>query len=183
MEQNSIIIGLIIGTLLGGSVSYVFMPRQTQQGPPGPMGEQGPPGPEGAIGPSGPMGPPGEQGERGEQGEQGEPGPQGERGVQGESGGAHFKISPFLKVYWQEQRPWDGEKGKMNYSWSLNSGPVLLTCYPDEVESLGYFILMGGVADPFSVEIQVPDVEEGTYLVLIQNTESGEFDTVMVSVK
>ena len=183
MEQNSIIIGLIIGTLLGGSVSYVFLPRQTQQGPPGPMGEPGPPGPKGETGLPGPTGQPGEQGAQGEQGVQGEPGPQGERGLQGEPGGPLFKISPFLKVYWQEQRPWDGEKGKMNYSWGLNSGPASLTCYPDEVESTGYVVLMGGVADPFSVEIQIPDVEEGTYIVLIQNTETGEFDTVMVSVK
>ena len=73
MEQNSIIIGLVIGLLLGGSVSYVFIPKQTEQGPPGPMGETGPPGPKGDTGPAGPQGPPGEQGPQGEQGVQGEP--------------------------------------------------------------------------------------------------------------
>jgi hypothetical protein len=183
MEQNSIIIGLVIGLLLGGSVSYVFLPKQTEQGPPGPMGETGPPGPKGNTGTAGPPGPPGEQGQQGEPGVQGEPGPPGETGLQGEPGGSQFKISPFLKVYWQQQGSWDGEKGKMNYTWSLNSGPATLTSYPDEVEATGYVILMGGVADPFSVEIQIPDVENGTYLILIQNTVTDEFDTATVSVK
>jgi hypothetical protein len=58
-----------------------------------------------------------------------------------------------------------------------------LTIYPDEIEAKGYIILMGGVADPFSVELQIPDVDDGTYLVLVQNTWTDEFDTVMVSVK
>jgi hypothetical protein len=183
MEQNSVIIGLIVGLLLGGSVSYLYLPKQTEQGPPGPIGETGPPGPKGDLGPTGPPGPTGEQGVQGEQGPQGEPGQQGEQGPKGEPGGSQFNISPFLKVYWQQQGAWDGEKGRLNYSWCLNSGPSTLTSYPEEVESSGYIVLMGGVADPFSVEIQIPDVDSGTYLVLIQNTENDMFDTATITVK
>ena len=183
MEQNRIIIGLIIGIILGGSFSYIFIPRQPMQGPPGPIGETGPPGPQGDTGPSGPPGPQGEQGPQGEKGEKGDIGPQGEQGPPGEFGGTQFKISPYLKVYWQQQSSWDGEKGKLSYTWSLNSGPEKLTCYPGEVETYGYLVLMGGVADPFSVEIQIPDVDEGTYQVIVQNIETGEYDIVSVLVK
>lgn len=182
MEQKSIVIGLVIGVLLGGSASYVFLPGQSEQGPPGPMGEPGPPGPKGDTGPAGPQGPPGEKGEQGEPGIQGETGPLGEKGAQGEPGGPQFNISPFLKVYWRQQGAWDGEKGRLDYTWSLNSGPASLTRYPDEVDANGYVVLMGGVADPFSVEIQIPDVETGAYVVIVQNTETGMFDTAVVVV-
>lgn len=93
-----------------------------------------------------------------------------------------INISPWLRVYWEQQRAWDGEKGELDYTWSLNSGPATLTRYPDEVAANGYVILLGGVADPFSVEIQIPDVEDGAYPVIIQNTETSEFDTVIVTV-
>lgn len=182
MESKSIVIGLVIGALLGGSVSLIFIPGQSKQGLPGPTGETGPAGPKGDTGPVGPSGPPGQQGPQGEPGVQGEPGPQGEQGPQGESVGSQFNITPFLKVYWKEQGAWDGEKGKLNYTWSLNSGPVVLTSYPDEVDANGYAVLMGGVADPFSVEIQIPDVDDGAYLVIIHNTETNVFDTVIVTV-
>ena len=119
----------------------------------------------------------------GEQGEKGDTGPPGETGLQGEPGGVQFNISPFLNVYWEQQVSWDGEKGKMNFTWSLNSGPAALTSYPDMVEAKGYVVLMGGVADPFSVEIQVPDVEDGSYVVIVQNSETGEYDIATVSVK
>ena len=74
-------------------------------------------------------------------------------------------------------------RARISYTWSLNSGPETLTSYPDEVEASGYIILMGGVADPFSVEIQIPDVEDGTYIVIVQNTETDEFDIETVTVK
>jgi hypothetical protein len=146
------------------------------------MGETGSAGPKGDTGPAGPPGPPGEKGAQGEPGIQGEPGVPGEQGSQEEPEGSQFNISPFLRVYWKQQRAWDGENGKLNYTWSLNSGPATLTSYPDEVDATGYVVLMGGVADPFSVEIQIPDVEEGSYLVIIQNTETNVFDTVIVTV-
>jgi hypothetical protein len=183
MEQNRIIIGLIIGIILGGSFSYIIIPRQPIQGPPGPIGETGPQGPQGDTGPQGPPGLQGERGPQGEKGEKGDTGPQGEQGPPGELGGTQFKISPYLNVYWQQQISWDGEVGKLSYTWGLNSGPETLTCYPSEVETNGYVVLMGGVADPFSVEIQIPDVEEGMYQVIVQNIETGEYDIVSVSVK
>ena len=79
MESKSIVIGLVIGALLGGSVSLIFIPGQSKQGLPGPTGETGPAGPKGDMGPVGPSGPPGQQGPQGEPGVQGEPGPPGAR--------------------------------------------------------------------------------------------------------
>lgn len=181
MDPRSILVGLIIGTLIGGSASYVFLPGQDIVGPPGPQGEQGIPGSQGEQGIPGPVGP------QGEQGPQGETGPQGPPGVPGDSSEAveliesGFSITPYIKVYWESQGSWDGDSGKLNFTWGLNSGPDDLTCYPDEAEVGDYVVLMGGVADPFSVEIQVPDSDTGTHILLVQNTETGEYDTVTLS--
>lgn len=181
MRSKDIVIGIIIGVLLGLAVSYVIAPEQGEPGPQGPIGETGPAGPKGDAGPMGLTGLQGPQGEKGDTGPQGEPGPQGEKGDTGESG-LQFNLSPFLNVYWRQQGVWNGERGRLNYTWCLNSGPSSLTGYPDEVESNGYFILMGGVADPFSVEIQIPDVESGVYTIIVQNTETNEYDVVSVVV-
>ena len=181
MQQKGIVIGIIIGVLLGVAVSYVVPFKQGATGSPGPIGETGPTGPKGETGSTGPAGPQGPQGEKGDTGPQGEQGPPGEKGEAGESG-PQFNISPFLNVYWNQQGVWNGESGKLNYTWSLNSGPSVLTGYPDEVEANGYLVIMGGVADPFSVEIQVPDVETGTYSVIVQNTETNKYDVISVAV-
>jgi hypothetical protein len=93
-----------------------------------------------------------------------------------------FSITPYVKVYWESQGSWNGERGLLNFTWSLNFGPNDLTCYPDEGEVGDYIVLLGGVADPFSLEIQIPDTGKGTHVILIQNTETGDFDTVTVNV-
>lgn len=183
MDPRSILVGIIVGTLIGGSASYVFLPGQDVIGPPGPQGEQGIQGLQGEQGIPGPAGPQGEQGPQGEIGPMGPPGPAGDS-----EGGVvtieepRFSITPYVKVYWQRQGSWDGDSGKLNFTWGLNSGPNDLTCYPDEADDGEYVVLMGGVADPFSLEIQIPDTGKGTHIILIQNTETGEFDTVSVMV-
>lgn len=95
---------------------------------------------------------------------------------------SQFNITPYINVYWESQGSWDGDRGKLNFSWGLNSGPDDLSCYPDEAEVGEYVVLLGGIADPFSVEIQIPDTGTGTHIILIQNTLTGDFDTVLVNV-
>lgn len=182
MDTRSILAGLVIGLVFGGGVTYAFLPSIGEQGQPGPQGEQGPPGPEGPQGPSGPQGPQGEQGPKGDTGPQGPTGPQGEKGPRGEKGDPSFQITPFVKVYWEQQRKWDGEKGQLNFSWGINSGPSDLTCYPESVEPGDYVVLLGGAADPFALEIKIPDAGEGTHLILVHNLETGEFETTLVTV-
>ncbi|MCW4049005.1 MAG: collagen-like protein [Candidatus Bathyarchaeota archaeon] len=182
MEPESILIGLIIGTLLGGSASYVFLPGIGEQGPPGPQGDSGPPGPQGLQGPIGLQGPPGEAGEPGEDGLPGLPGPKGDTGPKGEKGDPSFNIEPYVNVYWKQQGTWNGETGKLSYSWSLNSGPSSLTCYPQEAKIGDYVVLMGGACDPFSIEIQIPDAGDGAHVIIVQNTETMDFDTTVVSI-
>lgn len=186
MDPKSILLGIVIGTLIGGSATYVFLPSQGPIGPPGPQGEQGIQGIQGPAGEQGPSGVPGaigEQGPQGETGPQGPPGPAGDSVAQVETTEPHFSITPYVKVYWEQQGSWDGERGKLNFTWDLNSGPDDLTCYPQEVEVGDYVVLLGGVADPFSIEIEIPDVVAGTHIVLIQNTVTGEFDTVLLTIE
>lgn len=170
MEPQSIVVGLVIGLLIGGSATYVFLPQAGPQGPPGPQGEQGPTGPAGPQGPQGPTGP---------QGPQGVAGPQGPKGDKGDPS---FHMTPYVKVYWEQQGTWDGEKGELEYSWAYNYGPGSLTCYPNSVKAGGYVALLGGVAEPFALEIRVPDVAKGSYLVIVQNTKTSSFDTVIVNI-
>ncbi len=182
MDPRSILVGLLVGALIGGSASYIFLPGQETFGPPGPQGEQGIPGLMGEQGVLGPVGPQGEQGPQGEVGPQGPPGPAGDSTEAVEIIDTSFSITPYIKVYWESQGSWDGERGKLNFTWGLNSGPNDLTCYPGEAEVGEYVVLLGGVADPFSVEIQVPDSITGTHIVLIQNTETGEYDSISFTV-
>lgn len=182
MDTRSILAGLVIGLVFGGGVTYAFLPSTGEQGPPGPQGEQGPLGPEGPQGLQGTPGPQGEQGLKGDTGSQGSTGPQGEQGPKGDKGDSSFQMTPFVKVYWEQQRKWDGEKGLLNFSWGLNSGPDDLTCYPESVEPGDYVILLGGEADPFALEIQIPDASEGTHVILVHNLETGEFETALVTV-
>jgi hypothetical protein len=182
MDTRSIIAGLVIGLVFGGGVTYAFLPSMGEPGPPGPQGEQGPTGPEGPQGPPGPQGPQGEQGPEGDTGLQGPTGPKGEQGPKGEKGDPSFQITPFVKVYWDQQRKWDGEKGLLNFSWDLNSGPSDLACYPEIAEPGDYVVLLGGEADPFALEIQIPDVSEGTHVIIVHNLETGGFETTLVTV-
>ena len=182
MELQSIAAGLVIGLLLGGGATYAFIPQLGLQGPTGPQGEQGPPGPVGPQGPAGPQGLQGELGPAGEMGPQGPQGPEGEQGLEGEKGDPTFHMTPYVKVYWEQQGIWDGEKGELGYSWAYNAGPATLTCYPSSVKQGGYLALMGGAADPFVLEIKVPDVDDGGYVVIVQNTKTGSFSTVVVTV-
>ena len=182
MDTRSILAGLVIGLVFGGGVTYAFLPSTGEQGPPGPQGEQGPLGPEGPQGLQGTPGPQGEQGLKGDTGSQGSTGPQGEQGPKGDKGDPSFQITPFVKVYWEQQRKWDGEKGLLNFSWGLNSGPDDFTCYPESVEPGDYVILLGGEANPFALEIQIPDASEGTHVILVHNLETGEFETTLVTV-
>jgi hypothetical protein len=182
MDTRSILAGLVIGLVFGGGVTYAFLPSTGEPGPSGPQGEQGPPGPEGLQGPQGPPGPQGEQGLKGDTGSQGSTGPKGEQGPKGDKGDPSFQITPFVKVYWEQQRKWDGEKGLLNFSWGLNSGPSDLTCYPESVEPGDYVVILGGEADPFALEIQIPDASEGTHVILVHNLETGEFETTLVTV-
>ncbi len=185
MDQRSILLGLVIGTLIGGSTTYVFLPQQGTIGPPGPQGEQGIPGP---VGEQGPPGPPGSNGDQGPQGEPGSPGPQGPPGpagetiILGETTEPNFSITPYVNVYWKRQGTWDGESGKLSFTWGLNSGPDDLTCYPEEGEVGDYVVLLGGVADPFSIEIEIPESDTGTQIVIVQNTLTGEYDTILLTV-
>jgi len=182
MDTRSILAGLVIGLVFGGGVTYAFIPSMGEPGPPGPQGEPGPPGPEGPQGPPGPRGPPGEQGSQGETGPQGPPGPQGEQGPKGEKGDPSFRITPHVKVYWEQQSKWDGEKGQLNFSWGLNSGPSGLTCYPERAEPGEYVVLLGGEADPFALEIEIPEVAEGAHVIIVSNLETGGFETTTVTV-
>ena len=182
MDTRSILAGLVIGLVFGGGVTYAFLPSTGEPGPPGPQGEPGPPGTEGSQGPPGPQGPPGEQGPKGDTGPQGSTGPKGEQGPKGDKGDPSFQITPFVKVYWEQQRKWDGEKGLLNFSWGPNSGPSDLTCYPESAEPGEYVVLLGGKADPFALEIQIPDTSEGTHVILVHNLETGEFETTLVTV-
>lgn len=182
MNQRSILLGLVIGTLIGGSTTYAFLPHQGAIGPPGPQGEQGIPGPIGEQGPPGPHGSIGDQGPQGETGPPGPPGPAGETIIQGETTEPKFSITPYIKVYWKRQGTWDGESGKLSYTWGLNSGPDDLTCYPEEGEVGDYVVLLGGVADPFSIEIKIPESDTGTQIVIVQNTLTGEYDTILLTV-
>ena len=183
MDPRSILVGLVIGTLIGGSATYVFLPSQGPIGPPGPLGEQGIPGPAGEQGPPGSPGTVGEQGPQGEIGPQGPTGPVGDTIIFNETLEPNFSITPYVKVYWEQQGSWDGEKGKLNFTWGLNSGPDDLTCYPQEVEVGDYALLLGGVADPFSIEIEIPDADAGPHIVLVQNTVTGEYDTVLLTIE
>jgi hypothetical protein len=178
MDTRSIIAGLVIGLVFGGGVTYAFLPSTGEPGPLGPQGEQGPTGPEG---PPGPQGLQGEQGPEGDTGQQGPTGPKGEQGPKGEKGDPSFQITPFVKVYWEQQRKWDGEKGQLNFSWGLNSGPGDLTCYPESAEPGDYVVLLGGEADPFALEIQIPDTGDGTHVIIVHNLETGEFETTLVT--
>jgi len=182
MEPQSIVVGLVIGLLIGGSATYVFLPQTGPQGPPGPQGEQGPQGPAGPQGLPGPEGQPGEQGPQGSAGTQGPQGAAGPQGSKGDKGDPSFHMTPYVKVYWENQGAWDGEKGELGYSWAYNSGPSSLKCYPESVKVGGYVVLLGGVADPFAVEIRVPDVDKGSYVVIVQNTKTGSFDTAIVTI-
>jgi len=179
MEPQSIVVGLVIGLLIGGSATYVFLPQAGPQGPPGPQGEQGPAGPQGPPGPQGLQGEQGPQGPTGSQGPQGVAGPQGPKGDKGDPS---FHMTPYVKVYWEQQGTWDGEKGELEYSWAYNYGPGSLTCYPSSVKAGDYVALLGGVAEPFALEIRVPDVGKGSHLVIVQNTKTGSFDTVIVNI-
>lgn len=182
MEPNSIAVGLVIGLLLGGGAVYALMPQLGLQGPPGPQGEQGPQGPVGPQGPAGLQGPQGEPGPAGETGPQGSEGPAGEQGPKGDKGDPTFHMTSYVKVYWEQQAVWDGEKGELSYSWAYNAGPTTMACYPSSVKAGGYLALMGGAADPFALEIKVPDVDDGGYVVIVQNTKTGSFSTVVVTV-
>jgi hypothetical protein len=182
MEPQSIITGLVIGLLIGGTASYVFLPQAGPQGPPGPQGEQGPPGPQGTQGVPGPQGPPGEQGPPGPTGLQGAQGVAGPQGPKGDKGDPSFHMTPYVKVYWEQQGTWDGEKGELGYSWAYNSGPATMTCYPSSVKAVSYLALLGGAADPFALEIKVPDVGKGGHVVIVQNTKTGSFSTVVITV-
>ena len=182
MNQRSILLGLVIGTLIGGSTTYIFLPHQESIGPPGPQGEQGIQGLIGEQGLPGPPGSIGEQGPQGEAGPQGPPGPAGETIIQGEMTEPMFSITPYIKVYWKQQGTWDGESGKMNFTWGLNSGPNDLTCYPIEVDVGDYVVLLGGVADPFSIEIEIPESDTGSHIVIVQNTVTGEYDSIFVTI-
>ncbi len=184
MDPRSILVGIIVGTLIGGSASYVFLPGQDVIGSPGPQGEQGIQGLPGEQGVAGPVGPQGVQGPQGAVGPQGPPGPAGDS----ESGivvveEPRFNIEPHIKVYWGGQGKWDGDSGLLNFTWGLNSGPNDLAVYPDGAEDGEYVVLLGGVADPFAVEIQIPDVSKGTHVILIQNLETGNYDTVSMTVE
>ena len=182
MNQRSIILGLVIGTLIGGSTTYAFLPQQGAIGPPGPQGEQGIPGSIGEQGPPGSIGDQGPQGETGPPGPQGPPGPAGETIIQGETTEPNFSITPIVNVYWKRQGTWDGESGKLSYKWGLNSGPDDLTCYPEEVTVGDYVVILGGVADPFSIEIEIPESDTGTQIVIVQNTMTGEYDTILITI-
>ena len=182
MDTRSILAGLVIGLVFGGGVTYAFLPSTGEPGPPGPQGEQGSPGPEGPQGPQGQLGPQGEQGPKGDTGPQGSTGLQGEMGPKGDKGDPRFQITPYVKVYWEQQRKWDGEKGLLNFSWSLNSGPSDLTCYPESAEPRDYVVLLGGETDPFALEIQIPDASEGTHVIIVHNLETGEFETTLFNV-
>ena len=180
MDPRSIIVGLLVGALIGGSASDVFLPGQETIGPPGPQGDQGMLGLQGEQGIPGPAG---LQGLQGDVGPQGLPGPAGDSIDAVEIIDSSFSITPYIKVYWEGQGSWDGERGKLNFTWGLNSGPDDLTCYPKEAEVGEYIVLLGGVADPFSLEIQIPDSTTGTHIVLVQNIETGEYDTVSFTVE
>ncbi|MBN2336007.1 collagen-like protein [Candidatus Bathyarchaeota archaeon] len=182
MDARSIVAGIVIGLVFGGSVTYAFLPTAGEQGPAGPKGDTGPQGLEGPRGLEGPQGPQGDQGPAGETGVQGLQGQQGETGPKGDKGDPSLHITPYIKVYWEKQGNWDGEKGRLDFSWGLNSGPDELTCYPDSAEPGEYVVLLGGVADPFAVEIKIPDAEEGTHVILVHNIWTGEFETVLVDV-
>jgi hypothetical protein len=182
MEPQSIITGLVIGLLIGGTASYVFLPQTGPQGPPGPQGEQGPPGPQGTQGVPGPQGPPGEQGPPGPTGLQGAQGVAGPQGPKGDKGDPSFHMTPYVKVYWQQQGTWDGEKGELEYSWAYNSGPSSLTCYPGSVKAGGYVVLLGGAADPFALEISVPNASKGSHVVIVQNTKTGSYSSAIVTI-
>jgi len=93
-----------------------------------------------------------------------------------------FSITPYIKVYWKQQGTWDGESGKMNFTWGLNYGPNDLTCYPIEVDVGDYVVLLGGVADPFSIEIEIPESDTGSHIVIVQNTVTGEYDSIFVTI-
>src|SRR4030042_444798 len=182
MELQSIAAGLVVGLLLGGGATYALMPQLGLQGPPGPQGEQGPQGPVGPQGPAGPQGPQGEPGPAGETGSQGPQGPAGEQGPKGEKGDPTFHMIPYVKVYWEQQGIWDGETGEVSTSWAYNAGPATLTAYPSSVNQGGYLVLLGGAADPFALEIKVPDVDDGGHVVIVLNTKTGSFSTVVVTV-
>ena len=87
-----------------------------------------------------------------------------------------------MKVYWGQQGKWDGEKGELGFSWGLNSGPGDLTCYPKSAEPGEYVVLLGGEADPFALEIEIPDTGEGTHVIIVRNLETGGFETTTVTV-
>ena len=87
-----------------------------------------------------------------------------------------------MKVYWEQQSKWDGEKGQLNFSWGLNSGPSGLTCYPERAEPGEYVVLLGGEADPFALEIEIPEVAEGAHVIIVSNLETGGFETTTVTV-
>ncbi|MFH2111395.1 MAG: hypothetical protein ABIJ47_09075 [Candidatus Bathyarchaeota archaeon] len=91
-------------------------------------------------------------------------------------------MTPYVKVYWKQQGTWDGEKGELEYSWAYNSGPSSLTCYPSSVKAGGYVVLLGGVTDPFALEIRVPDAGKGSHVVIVQNTKTGSYDTAIVTI-
>jgi hypothetical protein len=43
-------------------------------------------------------------------------------------------------------------------------------------------VLLGGEATPFALEIEIPDTGDGTHLIIVQNLETGGFDTTLIDV-
>jgi hypothetical protein len=181
MDTRAIVIGIAVGMLLGGAAAYVFLPRVVE-GATGPQGPQGSPGPQGLQGLPGGAGPPGPQGEQGPQGPQGVQGVQGPVGPKGDKGDPTFHMEPYVTVYWQKQGEWDGQTGKISFEWSLNSGPTTLKCYPQTAKVGDYVVLMGGVADPFSLEVQVPNTTSGPHLLIVQNNKTGSFEVTSITI-
>jgi hypothetical protein len=181
MDSKAIVVGIAIGMLLGGAAAYVFLPRVVE-GATGPPGPTGPIGPQGIQGLPGAQGPPGPKGDTGPQGPQGEPGIQGPVGPKGEKGDPTFHIVPYVSVYWQRQGAWDGQTGEIQFEWSLNTGSTSLKCYPQTAKVGDYVALMGGVADPFSLEIQIPSTTLGPHIIIVQNSKTGNFEVTTITI-
>lgn len=183
--MQTLLVAVLISTILSVGINSVI---GGGQGEPGLQGEQGSAGPQGGQGITGSVGEQGLPGSVGDQGPQGEPGPQGPPGpaaetiIQGETTESQFSITPYVRVYWKRQGTWDGESGKLNFTLGLNSGPDDLTCYPEEGEVGDYVVLLGGVADPFSIEIEIPESDTGSQIVIVQNTLTGEYDSILLIV-
>jgi hypothetical protein len=43
-------------------------------------------------------------------------------------------------------------------------------------------VLLGGEADPFALEIEIPDTGEGTHVIIVRNLETGGYETTLVTV-